>query len=92
VRIEPNDDVALTLQRTPTSIALHLIRYGFDEVRDRVRVLHELRNAVRMPEAIISARGISPDGPMTASMPRAGSGCERLPRNVPRPGIVLFGS
>ena len=83
-------DIAVHLQRVEGGIALHLIRYDYDEVADRVPVLPELRIDVRLPEAYPSATAVSPDGSLVAVLSVDGTTHRIELRDVPLYGIVLL--
>ena len=60
-------DIAVNLQRVEGGVALHLIRYDYDEAADRVPVLPELRLEVRLLR-IPGARHALMRGPVDASV------------------------
>lgn len=51
VRVIGDDNVAVNLQRVDGGIAVHLIRYGYDEALDAVPSAGEVMLEVRLPEA-----------------------------------------
>lgn len=86
-------DVALTLQRVEQGCAVHLIRYDYDEVADRVPPLDRLEVEIRLPFEARRAEGFSPDGRLVAAGTPDGNGRYRLVlRDLPVYGIVLLGT
>ncbi|MDQ4045045.1 MAG: hypothetical protein M3173_06320 [Chloroflexota bacterium] len=51
VALEPRCDIGVNLVRVQDGVALHLIRYDYDDEADRVPCLPELRITVRLPQA-----------------------------------------
>jgi hypothetical protein len=49
VRLHPQADLMLNVQRTATGAALHVIRYAYDQVLDRTPLLPELIVELRLP-------------------------------------------
>ena len=87
--VDGRTDAALTLQRLAGGCALHLIRYGYDEVADRVPPLDRLVLDVRLPFDPGDVRGFSPDGGLVvAADPAPGGGVRLTLRQVPVYGIV----
>ena len=88
--VEGRTNAALTLQRVDGGCALHLIRYDYDEVADRVPPLDRLVLDVRLPFEPEDVRAFSPDGSLVVSaVPAPTEGGVRLIlRQVPVYGIV----
>jgi hypothetical protein len=60
---EGGDDLALNLHRLDDgSVALHVVRYGYDGGADAVPALAEASFAVRLPRPMAAARATSPAG------------------------------
>jgi hypothetical protein len=82
-------DAALTLQRVDGGCALHLIRYDYDEVEDRVPPLDRLVLDVRLPFDPADVRAFGPEGGLAVDAQPAPDGAVRLTlRRVPLYGIV----
>ncbi len=88
VRIEAAADIAINLQRVATGVALHFIRYDYDEALDRVPELPNLVLEVRLPERFTNIAAHSPDGKLEAALSIAGDLHRIELRNVPLYGIV----
>jgi len=57
-------DLAINLQRVERGVALHMIRYDYDEERDEVPVLPELTLQLRLPRWYRHAFPFTPSGEM----------------------------
>ncbi len=91
VLMEQNLDLAVNLQRTERGVAVHLIRYDYDEEGDEVPVLPELVFRFRLPRWFRIAEPFTPVGEMGArlSMSWHGRGMHRLElENVPLYSVV----
>jgi hypothetical protein len=55
-------------------VALHLIRYDYDERHDLVRALPRLELAVRLPERFSKATAYSPHGDLRAALTAVDAG------------------
>jgi hypothetical protein len=92
VRISGGDpDLALTLQRLDSGVAMHVIRYDYDEDADRVPVLPEVVFDVRLAETCrtVSAVGSAPG--FTATVEVTGGGWHRvLASNLPLYAIMVL--
>jgi hypothetical protein len=87
--VDGRADAALTLQRVDGGCALHLIRYDYDEVADRVPPLDRLAVDVRLPFDPDGVRAFSPDGALVADVGAAPGGGVRVTlRQVPVYAIV----
>ena len=88
--VEGRTDVAVNLQRVDGGCALHLIRYDYDEIGDRVPPLDRLVVDLRLPfEPADGVEGFSPDGGLVVAAEPAADGLLRLTlRRVPLYGIV----
>ena len=72
VHVEPMLDAAVCPHRIPGGIALHVLRYGYDEELDQVPPVARLRIAIRLDTAVNSCRGVSPGGEVKCSLSRDG--------------------
>jgi hypothetical protein len=90
VRIEGDADVAVNLQRVAGGVALHLVRYGYDEARDAVPTLPELTIEVRLSERYDRLALHDPAGTMTGELERDGALHRLRLRDVPLYGIALL--
>jgi hypothetical protein len=89
--VDGNTDLALTLQRVDEGAALHIIRYDYDEIADRVPSLDRLELAVRLPFEVRRVEAFSPDGQLVvARQPTVGGGCRLVLRDIPLYGIILL--
>jgi hypothetical protein len=87
--LEGRTDVAVNLHRLDGGCALHLIRYDYDEVADRVPPLDRLVLELRLPFDIGEVKAFTPDGELVAAVEQGASGALRLTlRRVPLYGIV----
>ena len=68
VVLDGSHDLAINIARVPRGAAIHLIRYDYDEARDEVPVLPELRLRVRLPGAWQTATAFSPAGQLAAEL------------------------
>ena len=60
LRLEGADDVVVTLQQLDEGVAVHVLRYAYDDERDRVPTLDELVVDVRLPQRHASAQVATP--------------------------------
>jgi hypothetical protein len=88
VRIEAAVDIAINLQRAESGVALHFIRYDYDQQLDRVPVLAKLVLDVRLPERFTAVAAHSPGGALEADLTVEGEWHRIELRNVPLYGIV----
>jgi hypothetical protein len=88
VRIAPAADIAINLQRVATGVALHFIRYDYDEALDRVPELSSLILEIRLPERFTNIAAHSPGGRLLAKLSVEGDRHRIELRNVPLYGIV----
>jgi hypothetical protein len=66
--VEGRTDAAIALQRLGEDVAVHLIRYDYDEQADRVPALDRLTLDIRLPRAFGSVRAFDPTGRMRAGL------------------------
>jgi hypothetical protein len=66
--VEGRTDAAIALQRLGEDVAVHLIRYDYDEQADRVPALDRLTLDIRLPRAFGSVRAFDPMGRMRAGL------------------------
>jgi hypothetical protein len=93
VFIESSHDLAVNLQRVERGVALHLIRYDYDEERDEVPVLPELALQFRLPRWYRHAFAFTPSGEMDVRLGVSSHhrGMHRLElRDVPLYSVVLL--
>jgi hypothetical protein len=65
-------DAAVGLHRVEAGVAVHLLRYGYDAVVDRVPVLDAVQLSVRLPDELTRCRAVTPDGELASTMSRSG--------------------
>jgi hypothetical protein len=88
VRIEAAANIAINPQRVESGVALHFIRYDYDEALDRVPKLARLVLEIRLPERFTKIAAYSPGGELEADLAVAGDVHRIELRNVPLYGIV----
>jgi hypothetical protein len=87
--LEGRTDLSVSLQRIEAGAALHLLRYDYDEVADRVPPLDRLVLEVRLPFEPGAVEAASPHGDLVAAAEPLGPRTLRLVlRDVPLYGIV----
>jgi hypothetical protein len=92
VLIDDAPDLAINLQRARRGVAVHLIRYDYDEVAGAVPALPELVVRVRLPWWYRNARVFTPAGEVERHMTsRPERGMHRLElRDVPLYSVTLL--
>ena len=90
--VEPDADVALTVQRVAEGAAVHLIRYDYDEREDSVPPLPRLALELRLPHAFPEATAFSPGGMLRVSVEADGDQHRLELTDVPLYGAVLLSS
>jgi hypothetical protein len=90
VSVDGEVDMALCVQDAPAGAALHLIRYDYDEVRDRVPSLPRLELALRLPDGFGAPRAVSPRGPLALDHDLSGSVHRVTLGDVPLYSTVVF--
>jgi len=92
VRTGAGTRLAVNPQRVADGVALHFIRYDYDEDADRVPPLPELTLEIRLAETFSTVRAVGIAGGFTASVERADDGRHRIRMtDVPLYGIVVLG-
>jgi hypothetical protein len=87
--VEGRTDAAAALHRIEGGCALHLIRYDYDDVADRVTPLDRLVLDVRLPFEPAAAEAFSPHDELAVAMEPGADGVVRLTlRQVPVYSIV----
>jgi hypothetical protein len=92
VLMDDPPDLAINLQRARRGVAVHLIRYDYDEVADAVPILPELVMRVRLPWWYRNARVFTPasEGSRVVTS-RPERGMHRLElRDVPLYSVTLL--
>jgi len=89
-RIDGDADLAVNLQRTAGGLAVHLVRYGYDEARDAVPVLPELAIELRLPERYERLTPFDPTGGMSGTLEREADLHRLRLRDVPLYGIAVL--
>jgi hypothetical protein len=89
VHLDREADLMLTVQRTASGAAVHIIRYDFDPDLDQTPTLPELTLELRLPESMGLLSLHSPGDGLQGELEVADDGvhCLRL-RDVPLYGIV----
>jgi hypothetical protein len=87
----PGVDLALNIQEVSESeAALHIIRYDYDEVADRVAPLPRLDIDIRLGKSFDTAIGLSPTGPVPVDIEHSGSVVRLALHDVPLYCVVLL--
>jgi hypothetical protein len=68
VRIDGASNIAIHIQRIDGGAAIHLIRYDYDQMLDRVPALPAISLEIRLPEHFTSILAHSPGGMLRASL------------------------
>jgi hypothetical protein len=68
VLVDGGYDLAINLQRVRRGVAVHLIRYDYEEERDEVPILPELTLRFRLPRGYRHAFPFTPSGEMRARL------------------------
>ena len=82
-------DAALGLHRVADGVAVHLLRYSYDEAADRVPDLAELELSVRLGEVALAGAEVVPEG-VRADLRSAGPVHTLRLRDVPLYTVVLL--
>ena len=90
VRVTPNSDLMINVQRVEAGAAVHLIRYDFDAEQDRTPPLPELTIELRLQEQFNRLSVQSPSGEMTGELERDGLVHRLRLRDVPLYSIALL--
>jgi hypothetical protein len=72
VTLEPPVDAAVCPHRITGGIALHVLRYGYDQAADRVPALDALRISIRLDAPIGRCRALTPGGELACTVSREG--------------------
>jgi hypothetical protein len=83
-------DIAFNLQRVEEGVAVHLIRYDYDEESDAVPLLDALDVSVRLQEHFDTIECFDPGCRLSASLSREADTHTLSLRNVPLYSIVLL--
>ena len=70
VRVEQELDAAVGLHQVADGVAVHVLRYAYDEALDRVPALATLRLSIRLPGDLRAARAVSPQGNVRCALTR----------------------
>jgi hypothetical protein len=76
-------DAAVGLHRVESGVAIHVLRYAYDEALDRVPLLDSLRLSVRLPDELTSCRALAPGGEPASTMSRTGDAYTITVEQVP---------
>jgi hypothetical protein len=90
VRVTPNSDLMINVQRVKAGAAIHLIRYDFDAEQDRTPPLPELTIELRLAEQFNRLSMHTPRGEMTGALERDGQMHRIRLRDVPLYSIALL--
>ncbi len=92
VTVEPELDAAVNLQVIEDGVAVHVLRYAYDEALDRVPPLSALRLTVRLPGELRRARAVAPEGELRCAMTRDGEVCTIELEHVPLYSVIQITS
>lgn len=90
VWLEGTPNLSVTLQRVDEGIAVHILRYDYDEETDTVPPLDELEVSVRLPEQYDEATTFDQGNRVSATLSRKGETHTLSLRDVPLYSIVLL--
>ena len=91
IRLSPQADVAINLQRVDAGVALHLIHYEYDSQKDQVPNLPWLDLELSLPGNFGTVEVFAPGEPPTAELERISDGLYHLSlRNVPLYSVILL--
>ena len=91
IRLSPQVDAAVNIQRLEFGLALHIIRYGYDFEKDRVPNVAWLDLELSLPGNFGSVEAFAPGEPPKAELERISEGLYHLNlRNVPLYSIILL--
>jgi hypothetical protein len=91
IEVDGSLDGALHLQRVADGVAVHLIRYDYDDTAGEVPLLGELTLKIALDETFGSVEGFGAPAPPEVDLTRQGPVHELRLRNVPLYSIVLLG-
>jgi hypothetical protein len=84
-------DLAVTLRDLGDDrLALHVLRYDYDEASDGVPPLPALELTVRVPTSVTSARAVDPAGQLTVDLVARDGAVRLVLGDVPQYGIVVM--
>lgn len=83
-------NLAITLQRVERGVAVHILRYDYDEAADAVPPMDALEVSVRLPEQYDTATTFDQANRLSATLSRDGDMHTLSLRDVPLYGIVLL--
>jgi hypothetical protein len=72
VRAPAGLDAAVGLHRVASGVAVHLLRYDYDEAADRVPPIDDLELSVRLAGGIAGCRALAPQREVTSALARDG--------------------
>jgi hypothetical protein len=88
--VEGETDAAIALHRVDAGVAVHLMRYDYDEAADSVPTLDRLTFELRLPGSFGWVESFDPAGRMTARLDVAGDAYRLSLRDVGVYGIALL--
>jgi hypothetical protein len=88
VEVDPALDAAVCPHRIPGGVALHVLRYGYDEALDHVPPLGRLRISIRLDTPVSRCRAVSPEGEVHCEVSRDGERYVIDLENVPLYTVV----
>jgi hypothetical protein len=92
VQLDGNLNLAINLQRVEDGVAVHIIRYDYDEEIDAVPLLESLDISIRLPEHYDRASAFDQGNRLMATLTREGDTHRLSLRDVPLYSIVLLHS
>ncbi|HEX5500220.1 MAG TPA: hypothetical protein VFX03_13370, partial [Thermomicrobiales bacterium] len=90
VRLSPDADMAINVQRVADGAAIHLIHYGFDSEHGRAPILPELTLDIRLPQQFTVCSLHTPSGDGSAELTSDGDRHLLRLRDVPLYSMVLL--
>jgi hypothetical protein len=83
-------DLAINLQRVEAGVVVHILRYDYDPLQDRVPALEELHLDLRLPGKFGSLEVFSPGEPPQAELEVSGESPRIALKNIPLYSILLL--
>jgi hypothetical protein len=85
-------DAAIGLHLVADGVAVHLLRYDYDEAADRVPPLAALELSIRLPGGLTRCRALTSGGEIPSALSRAGNAYTVALRHVPLYTVIELAS
>jgi hypothetical protein len=90
LKLSAPTNVAINFQRVKDGVAIHILRYDYDDKQDKVLALHELNLEVRLPGNFGGLEVFSPGEPPQAELESSNDLCRLALKNIPLYSIILL--